>query len=156
MARSPDLRRVRAFLVRVEHRATTHLKAVRVAREHHDALVAERARNVSDAQVARDALFELFQLRAAVDKRRLFALLHEAGQLRHRWHEAIAQVALLDSDIERAQAQVDASRAAALAARRRADRLNAWFAIARRRAEFVTVRSAHDLIEEDAWKHCLM
>jgi regulator of replication initiation timing len=156
MPRSHDLRRFGALLTRIEQRVTAQMQAVRAARQVLDALVDERVATLSEAESAREALCILFDTRGTLDRRSLYALLHEAGQLRRRWRESLAQAALLETDIAHARTALDASRVAATAARRRADRLSAWLAGERRKAEGRASRMAHEEIEEDAWKRCTM
>lgn len=155
MMRSRDLRRFAAILTRIESRVDVLKRAVQVARERHRRLVDERAERLAEASAAQDAVLELFGQRGTMDRRQLFTLLQRAGHMRLRWREAQAQAGLLESDIERAAAQVELSIATASAARRRADRLNAWLSAAKRRADAMDSRTAFDLIEEDAWKQCV-
>jgi hypothetical protein len=152
MKRSPDLRRFAVILTRIESRATLLKRAVHTARERRRELVEERAERLEEASMARDAMLGMYATRGAMDKRQLFTLLQRAGLVRLRWREALAQAELLESDIERVEVQIDTSVATALAARRRADRLNAWLGDAKRKAEAAELTSMHDLIEEDAWK----
>ncbi|HTJ92621.1 MAG TPA: hypothetical protein VL424_05865 [Pararobbsia sp.] len=156
MKRLPDLARLAGLVNRLEHRATARRLAACAARERHDALVAQRDRLLVEAQRTYDTLGELYQTRRAVNRTKLLAFLETAAVVRLQWRDAIARADLLAADIERAASDLEACQGVARATRLRVDRLERWLDLSRRRQAAAASRKILDLIEEDAWKQCLV